>query len=145
MILDTSFLIDVLRGDETVEAAMQTVDASGTARSSAVTVVELRGCIHLTDASVDERAAVENLLDSIPEVPFDRDCANEAGRINAALETESRPIDPPDVMIAATARVHDRPIVAANGDHFERIDDADFRTYRVKRTRACRTQTQSTR
>jgi len=129
MILDTSFLIDVLRGDQAVEEAMQTVDARGTARISAVTVMELWEGIHLTDATADERASVEELLDDIPEVPFDRDCAKEAGRINATLETDGQPIEPPDVTIAATARVHDRPIVTANVDHFERIDDVEVLTY----------------
>lgn len=129
MILDTSFLIDVLRGEDAVEDVLQTVDARGTARISAITVMELWEGIHLTEASADERAAVEDLLDGIPEVPFDRQCAKEAGRINASLETAGHPIEAPDVMLAATARVHDHPIVTANVDHFERIDDVEILTY----------------
>lgn len=129
MILDTSFLIDVLRGDETVEDPMQTVDGSGAARISAVTVMELWEGIQLAGASARERASVEDLLDDLPEIPFDRRCAKEAGRINATLETSGRSIEAPDVMIAATARVHDRPIVTANVDHFERIDDVEILTY----------------
>lgn len=129
MILDTSFLIDVLRGDETVEDAMQTVDGSGAARVSAVTVMELWEGIHLADASARERASVEDLLEDLPEIPFDRRCAKEAGRINATLHLSGRSIEAPDVMIAATARVHDRPIVTANADHFERIDDVEILTY----------------
>ncbi|RQG97295.1 PIN domain-containing protein [Natrarchaeobius chitinivorans] len=129
MILDTSFLVDVLRGEETVKQAIRTVDERGTARVSSVTVMELWEGIHLADPAENQRAIVTNVLEDVREVPFDRDCATTAGEINTRLHRNGTPIEAADVMIAATALVRDVPVVTKNVDHFERIDDLEILTY----------------
>lgn len=129
MILDTSFLVDVLRGEETVQDAVRSIDEGGTAQVSPVTVMELWEGIHLVDSSDRERGVVKNLLGDVRELPFDRECATTAGEINATLRQNDAPIDDADVMIAATALVNDVPVVTDNLDHFERIDGLEIRTY----------------
>lgn len=129
MILDSTFLIDVLRGSSDVIDLIEDVDATGTPFVSAVTVMELYEGIHLADATEDERTKVRELLTDINELPFDRECAIRAGRINAKLVSSGEPIDETDVMIAATAFVHDHPVVTRNVAHFERIDDLRVVSY----------------
>lgn len=129
MILDTSFLIDVLRGENTVAEAVQTVDERGTAQVSSVTVMELWEGIHLAESSERERKVTENLLTDVRELPFDRECATTAGEVNARLQRNGTPIEAADVMIAATALVHDVPVVTNNVDHFERVDELEILTY----------------
>lgn len=129
MILDTSFLVDVLRGERTVEQAVRTVDEQGVARVSSITVMELWEGIHLADSSERERTVVENLLEDLREVPFDRECATLAGELTVELRRDGKPIEDADVMIAATALVHDVPVVTNNVAHFERIDGLEILTY----------------
>ena len=129
MILDTSFLIDVLRGEQSVEETVQIIDERATARVSSISVMELWEGIQLADSSERERTVVENLLTDVREVPFDRDCAMAAGTINANLNRDGVPIEDADVMIAATARVHQVPVVTTNVDHFERVPELDILTY----------------
>lgn len=129
MILDTSFLVDVLRGEEAVEEAVRTVDESATARVSSVTVMELWEGIHLAESSERERRVLKNLLTNVRELPFDRECAMMAGEINATLQRDGTPIEDADVMIAATALVNDVPVVTDNTAHFERIDDLEILAY----------------
>lgn len=129
MILDSTFLIDVLRGSSDVTELIEDVDASATPFVSAVTVMELHEGICLADATEDERANVRQLLTDLNELPFDRECAVRAGRINADLVASGEPIDETDVMIAATALVHDYPVVTRNVDHFDRIDGLAVRSY----------------
>lgn len=129
MILDTTFLIDVLRGESTVEDTMERVDETGTASVSAVSVMELWEGVHLTESSAEERDRVEELLDGLYETPFDRECGKEAGRISAELVTSGQGIEDADVMIAATALLHDEPVLTRNTSHFERIDGLDVRSY----------------
>lgn len=129
MILDSTFLIDVLRGSSDVAELVEDVDASGASFVSAVTVMELFEGIHLSDASGEERSSVETLLTDLNELPFDRECAIRAGKINADLVAAGEPIDETDVMIGATALVHDRPVVTRNVDHFQRIPDLDVVPY----------------
>ena len=129
MILDSTFLIDVLRGDADVSELIGEIDAAGTPFVSAVTVMELHEGVHLADATDAERSRVSELLAGINELPFDRACAMQAGEINARLVSEGEPIDETDVMIAATALVNDRPVVTRNVDHFDRIGGLDTVTY----------------
>lgn len=129
MILDTSFLIDVLRGENTIGEAVQTVDEQGTARVSSITVMELWEGVHLAESSERERTVVKELLEDLREAPFDRECGTIAGEIAAELHRNGEPIEDADVMIAATALVHDVPVVTNNVAHFERIDDLEILTY----------------
>ena len=129
MILDTTFLIDVLRGREDVTKRVEDLDARGSPFVSSVTVMELWEGIHLADATEAERAAVEELLTEIDEFPFDRECAMVAGRLSADLMTAGDPIDESDVMIAATGLVHDQSVVTRNVDHFERISGLSVVSY----------------
>lgn len=129
MILDSTFLVDVLRGAGDVADLLEDVDATGTPFVSSVTMMELYEGIQLTEASEPERNAVEDLLSEINELPFDSDCAMEAGRINAHLVKAGEPIDETDVMIAATALVNGFPVVTRNLDHFERIDGLEVTSY----------------
>lgn len=85
MILDSRFLIDVLRGSSDVSELIEEIDASGTPFVSAVTVMELCEGIQLTDATQTERAAVEELLTDVDDLSFDWECAMRAGTINAEL------------------------------------------------------------
>ncbi|QLD88727.1 PIN domain-containing protein [Natronomonas salina] len=129
MILDSTFLIDVLRGREEVTDRVEELDASGAPAVSSVTVMELWEGIQLADASESERRAVENLLTDIDEFAFDRDCAMTAGRINAELVQAGTPVDTTDVMIAATGLVYDRPVVTRNVSDFERVPDLEVVSY----------------
>lgn len=122
MILDSTFLVDVLRGSASVEELLEKLDASGPPFVSAVTVMELYEGIQLADAEQAEREMVERVLEGLTEIPFDRGMAMRAGRINARLVEAGEPIDETDVMIAATALEHDQPVVTRNERHFERVD-----------------------
>lgn len=129
MILDSTFLIDVLRGETAVGELITELDTSGTPFVSSITVMELVEGIHLTTVTDRERRAVEQLLAEVHELHFDRECAFRAGRLNAELVSAGEPIDETDVMIAATGLVHDQPVVTRNVDHFERVDGLEVTSY----------------
>jgi len=129
VILDSTFLIDVLRGKASVEELLGEVDVSGPPFVTSVTVMELYEGIYLAESTERERAVVEEMLDGINEIPFDRACGKRAGQINAELVAAGEPIDETDVMIAATALDYDLPVVTRNVDHFDRIDGIDVVSY----------------
>lgn len=129
MILDTTFLVDVLRGDESVSERLEAVDATGTPFVSAVTAMELHEGIRLAESSSAEREAVDGLLADVNDLPFDRDCGVRAGEINAKMIAAGEPIGEIDVMIAATALVYGYPVVTRNRDHFERVDGLEVVSY----------------
>ncbi len=126
MLLDTTFLVDFLRREEKVEPLLHELDV---AYVSTVSVMELWEGIHLTRRSEDERRGVESLLNEVRELPFTRECAMEAGRISAELVQNGTPVDSDDVMIAATAKVENQPVVSRNTEDFERIEGVEVRGY----------------
>jgi len=128
MILDTTFLVDVLRGAESVADLVSDLDEEAPYVSS-ITVMELHEGVHVADTTETQRDAVAELLTEINELPFDRDCAMAAGRLNAELVSAGERIDETDVMIAATALVHDHPVMTRNVDHFERADEVEVVSY----------------
>jgi len=129
MILDTAFVVDVLRGEPSVADAVDTIDDRGVASVSTVTIMELWEGIHRSTASERERERIERFLSDVREVPFDRESAMRAGELNALLAADGVAIEVADVMIAATALCHDVPVVTGNVDHFERIGGLDVLTY----------------
>jgi len=129
MILDTTFLVDVLRGSESVADLVGEIDRTGAPFVSSITAMELSEGIRRSDASAAERAAVEDLLTDIEEFPFDHDCATRAGDLVVELEQAGEPIETTDAMIAATALVHGHAVVTRNVDHFERVDGLEVLTY----------------
>lgn len=129
MLLDTTFLVDVLRGADGVVERERELDERGVGTVSAVSVMELWEGVQRTDASESERTAAERLLTGLSEASFDRETAMRAGALNADLADRGEPIDVEDVMIAATALERGEAVLTRNDDHFGRIDGLDVETY----------------
>jgi predicted nucleic acid-binding protein len=122
MILDTSVLIDVLRGEPAVVERERELDERGTAIVSTVSVMELWEGIQRADASESERERVAALLEGLRHADFDHDAAVVAGDIAATLTARGEMIDIEDVMIGAVALTRDQAVLTRNADHFARID-----------------------
>ena len=65
---------------------------------------------------------IENdLLSDIVVLDFDKACSIEYGRLNGQLLRRGVVVTPPDLMIAATALVHDLTVVTHNTRDFQSI------------------------
>ncbi len=62
-----------------------------------------------------------DLLKDISVLEFDMDCSIEFGRLNGELLSGGIVVNPPDLIIAATALVHDLTLVTHNTRDFQRI------------------------
>jgi len=130
MIQDTSFLIDILAGDE---AALDMLDRIERDRKpekvSSVTVFELYEGIERSDQPDDEKEAVLDVLDSKAVLPANHGVMRRAGRLSGELYVAGEPIDREDCVIAATAIDEGDPVVTRNTNHFDRIPGLDVETY----------------
>lgn len=129
MILDTSFVIDVLEGAPGATSLREEIDEQGTAGISAVTAFELAKGIERSERTDEERDRVLSFLNDAREIPLDREIAFEAATIATTLDRSGTPIELPDVFVGATARVVDEPIATANSRHFDRIDGVEVVGY----------------
>lgn len=123
MILDTSFLIDLMNGEEdAVEKARELEANLIQQRISSMTLFELfYGVARATDSEA-ERTTVENVLSSKPIHPADTAVMKKAGRLSGELYNEGTAVGDGDVIIGATAAVTEEPVLTRNVEEFERLD-----------------------
>lgn len=131
MILDTSFLLDVMASDEAALARAEEIETTDvSARLSSMTVYELYYGVEIADVSADEQRRVDRAVDAYPIVDPDETIMRKAGRIDAELDRSGRSLDDDaDVIIGATGVVLEVPVLTRNVDHFDRIPDLVVETY----------------
>lgn len=125
--LETSFLIDLLRGHDPARDMMETLD-DDKVRPTVSPVVAAEVWVGAELGSAEEREITAALLDSLTWLPFTREAARRAGKIRAELTSDGQTIGITDAMIAAIAIDHDEPLVTRD-EHFERITSLRVRTY----------------
>lgn len=131
MILDTSFLIDLLSGDADAAAEATAIDASPhLQRIPAIALYELYVGVGYSDRVAAEIEAIRPILDVRPLEPITPQIAAMAGRIDGMLQRKGERVSPPDVLVGATARHFDEPVLTGNPTDFDRIPDVSVRTYR---------------
>ena len=135
-ICDTSVLVDIDRGG--VAERVAKLDAEGRHSISIVTVTELQLGVNKRydpetpayDQAVEDLA---RLLSRFDLLEVTRPVAVAAADIIADLQDGGVALnDLHDVYIAATARTEQLPVLTANVDHFDRIEDVrvvDWATY----------------
>lgn len=129
MLLDTSFLIDLMNGDRhAVEKAEQLEADLVQQRLSSMSLFELFYGIARASDSETERERVENILSSKPIYPADTAVMRKAGRLSGELQNAGTPVGDGDVILAATAGIVDEPVLTRNVKDFERLD-VDVETY----------------
>ena len=94
---------------------------TGRLRIPTITAAELYAGAYLLSSSERLLTAIAELLEEIPLIDFDREAAQEFGRIRAELRTKGLTASPLDLLIAATARAHQFVLVTHNTADFENI------------------------
>jgi len=126
-LVDTSVVVDIDRGG--VEQRVTKLDDEGRHAISVVSLTELRLGVNKryereTDAHHEAVEDLARLCARFEVLDIERPVALTAADIIADLQTRGEPLhDLHDVYIAATARTEQLPVLTANVDHFERIED----------------------
>ncbi len=109
LLVDTSVLVDHLRGHLAARALLEGGLAAGEVHASEVTRLEvLAGMRHR------EEAATRRLLSSLRWHPLDDAVAERAGELGRACLPSHRGIDAADLAIAATATLLGAPLLTLN-------------------------------
>lgn len=130
MLFDTTFLIDLMRGDEDAVERMRELEAQFVhQRLSAMTLFELYYGVARSNQPTDERETVESVLATKPIQPADTAVMRRAGYISGELENDGTAVADGDVIIGATAQVIDESVLTRNVTDFERIPEVAVETY----------------
>jgi tRNA(fMet)-specific endonuclease VapC len=130
VLLDTSFLIDLMRGDEdAVEKARDLEENLVQQRLSSMTLFELYYGVARSNQTEAERQTVEDVLASKPVYPADAAVMRKAGRLSGELMNEGNAVGDGDVIIGATAAILDERVLTRNVEDFERLDNIQIEQY----------------
>lgn len=131
MILDSSFLIDLMDGDEdAISQARRIESLDAIQRIPAQAIYELFVGVGYTDTPDEEIAKIRRVIDARPVVETTADIARMAGRLDGQLRRQGNRVAANDVLIGATARHFDEPVVTGNPSDFEPIPGVEVTTYR---------------
>lgn len=131
---DTSFIIDLISGDEGAAAKAKELDeVASLVAISVITVHEyLRGVYYLywgREELQDKLREAREDLRRFEIVPFDEEIAEVAAEIDARLVRSGTPMGYPDVVIAATALSQNLTLVTRNIRHFSLVEDLKIEAY----------------
>ena len=130
MIQDTSFIIDLLRGDETAERLLDIIEKEAQPQKvSSVTVLELYEGVARSQMPESKQKRILDILETKHVVSADRAVMRKAGKLSGELVNDGKRIEREDCIIAATALLNDEPIITRNTKHFGRVDGLEIRSY----------------
>ncbi|MFT4892831.1 MAG: tRNA(fMet)-specific endonuclease VapC [Candidatus Nanohaloarchaea archaeon] len=129
MILDTSVLIDILKGEDEMKKVEREIDREGSVFITPITIMELWEGIHRSDHTDREREKVSELLSSLNTIGFNTESSKKAGKISADLLSKGKPVDVEDIMIGAIALQNNEKVLTGNGSHFDRIEGLKVEEY----------------
>lgn len=128
-----SSLLDLagILSDEGAVARASAIEDMGTIqRVPANVVYELYVGVGYTEQPDLEVAKIQQVLDSRLIVETDEQIAKLAGRLDGQLRREGNRVSPTDILIGATARHFDEPVVTGTPSDFEPIPGVEMNTYR---------------
>jgi predicted nucleic acid-binding protein len=128
--LDTSFLIDFLRGEEDARTVYMALKAQGH-RFATTTIVafELFRGIDKRGRQKREEQAVYTLLAQLAVWHLDTDAAEYASRIYTDLENSGKPIGVNDCLTAAISLTNGCHKMISNDIHFKTISGLELVSY----------------
>lgn len=130
-VVDTTFLIDLLRGEEKAMGKARELDAEGGAATTVINVYELFIGLHrAVDPSSRRFVEADRVLARLDVFPLDFASAKRSARYMAELISAGGVIDTMDVMTGAIALENGSDtVVSRNVSHFERMPDLKVEPY----------------
>ncbi len=127
-ILDSDFLVTILRGKEDIKETIDRLNEEKVAITS-INAFELYIGAFKSRHAEENVKEVNSLISTYEVLPFDRYVAKVAGRIYANLQKRGREIGIRDVMISAICLVNDAILVTRNVSHYGRIEGLGVETW----------------
>lgn len=119
-LLDTSVIIDYLRGKQETVERVHALDGRFT--SSIVCLAELYEGVYRVHNPQQVKETVENFFSSLSQVySLSLEIAEVFGKLRAELKQRGEGLEDLDLLIAATCLSEHIPLVTQNTKHFSRV------------------------
>lgn len=130
MIADTTFLVDLVRGDPGARALLAAVDGGSEAlRVPAPVVAKFWEAVERSRTPPHDLERARETLLAAPGIDLTAAHALRAGRILGALARDGIEMDPYDAMVAAVALELEETLVTRNVREYERVRGLRLRPY----------------
>ncbi len=128
---DSDFIIDFLRGENAAIEKVKSLEKEGIELvTTAINSLEVFVGILVIDSPKNRRVIqTKEFLESLVELPFDKDASEKAAIILNSLKKKGNPIGLKDTLIAAIAIMNDIPLLTRNVKHFEKIKELKIKTW----------------
>ena len=130
MILDTCFILDVMRGDKSAIEKLNELDSANQPQLvTSLTIFELFTGISRSIRPEAELVKIDGVLTDQLRIPFDDVAAMRAGDIHGILLNSGTPIGVIDSMIAGIALSRSEKILTRNVSDFNKVNSLEIETY----------------
>lgn len=119
-LLDTDTCVFWLRGNQTVQSRLSTVEPEAVA-VSVISLAELRYGANCSAKPAANHTTIDDFIGEITILGIDQEIVRAFADLKAQLRKEGLLIEDFDLLIAATARTFGLTLVTNNLAHFERI------------------------
>jgi predicted nucleic acid-binding protein len=126
MILDTSVLVELIRGNTDVERKIKECEErKEPLRTSAVSAFELYYGVYTSSRVKENLRLIKDLLKSLELINYDEKASALSGAILAELRRRGETIDIRDLFISATAISVEDEVTTRNIRHFNRVKNLE--------------------
>ena len=130
MILDTTFIIDLMQNDSDAVDRAKLLSQSETGLFiTSISLFELHSGISRSKRPNKEKEKVMQVLEEIAILPLTDQSASEAGIIHGTLFLEGKPIGSHDCLIASIALEKGEAVLTRNVKDFGKIKNLKVETY----------------
>lgn len=122
MCLDTSFIVDIIRGRTGALQELKRLENEGSPiTTTAITACELFEGACGSRQSEREVSKVKAIMQRIELLEFTLDVCERYGMLASKLKSTDRTIGDLDILIASAALAYNEPLLTANVEHFNRV------------------------
>ncbi len=130
MILDTTFVIDIMKNEEKATAKLNELIRKGEPQLiTALTIFELFSGITQSSKPSAEKTKITKTIGNQIVLHLDNNAAEKAGDIHGILVKEGDMIDPVDSMIAGIALIKKEKVLTRNVKDFKKVKGLEIETY----------------
>lgn len=129
ILLDTTFVIDYLRGLPEAGAFLDALPDTAPVTVSAFTVLELHEGVAAGRAPAAERRRIEAALGGLTVHALTAAVAERAGVLRGEARLRGERLPFADSIVGATALAHDEPVVTRDRKGFARVPGLRLATY----------------
>ncbi len=130
MILDTTVLIDFMKGNDAVRDKLAELAKKGEPKLiTAISIFELHTGLSQSKNPSGERKKMLGILSNQVVLPFTAESAQKAGEIDGRLIKEGKRIGELDCMIAGIALLRKERVLTRNTNDFSKVNGLEIESY----------------